>query len=111
MFPAPISKTLYGLLEAAYALRHDKIDRSAADHRRYEGFDWADACRSNDRFDGKAHALRAYRDDMRVVGEPVWMRTVIGIFGPLTSVETRRFDADDEAAGWEWIGGKPVDSG
>ena len=39
------------------------------------------------------------------------LRTVIGIFGPLTSVKTRCFDAGDEAAGWEWIGGKPVDSG
>ena len=50
-------------------------------------------------------------DRYAVVGGPVWMRTVIGIFGPLTSVKTRCFDAGDEAAGWEWIGGKPVDSG
>ena len=97
----------YGLLEAAY-LRHDKIDLLVR-ITRYEGFDWAVAF-DRTTIRGEAQALRHIRR-YAVVGGPVWMRTVIGIFGPLTSVKTRCFDAGDEAAGWEWIGGKPVDSG
>jgi len=97
----------YGLLEAAY-LRHDKIDLLVR-ITRYEGFDWAVAF-NRTTIRGKTQALRHIRR-YTVVGGPAWMRMMIGVFGPLTSVNTRCFDARAEAAAWEWIGGKPAEGG
>jgi hypothetical protein len=103
-FTAADLENAYGLLEGAYAV-HDKIDLLVRVSR-YEGFDWSSAF-TDTTIRGKTRALRHIRK-YAVVGGPGWLRTVIGIFGPLTSIETRYFDADEEAAAWEWIDARPV---
>ena len=94
----------YGLLEGAYAV-HEKIDLLVR-ITRYEGFDWG-AAFTDVTVRGKTQALRHIRK-YALVGGPGWLRTMVGIFGPLTSIETRYFDADEEAVAWEWVGGRPV---
>jgi hypothetical protein len=105
-FTAADLENAYGLLEGAYAV-HDRIDLLVRISR-YDGFDWG-AAFNEATIRGKTRALRHIRK-YAVVGGPAWMRTVIGIFGPLTSIETRYFDAEEEAAAWEWMGAKPVDA-
>ena len=39
-----------------------------------------------------------------VVGAKPWMRNLIELFGSFLSTEIRTFEADEEAAAWEWIG-------
>ena len=39
-----------------------------------------------------------------VVGAKPWMRNLIELFGSVLSTEIRTFEADEEAAAWEWIG-------
>ena len=91
----------YGLLEAAYA-QHEKIDLLVR-IRHYEGFDWG-AVFDESTVRGKAQALRHIRN-YAVVGGPTWMRAVLAVFGPLTSIRTRHFDMADESKAWVWIGG------
>jgi len=105
-FTAPDLENAYGLLEAAYE-QHDRIDLLVR-ITRYEGFDWS-AAFDESTIRGKTHALRHIRK-YAVVGGPAWMKIVLGVFGPLTPVKTRHFAAEDEAAAWQWIGGRPVES-
>ena len=105
-FTAADLENAYGLLEAAY-LALEKIDLLVR-ITHYDGFDWSAVfTRSTAR--GKTRALRHIRK-YAVVGGPGWMRAVIGIFGPLTSIRTKHFDTADESKAWEWIGGRPVGS-
>ena len=104
-FNAADLENAYGLLEAAYSMR-EKIDLLVR-ITHYEGFDWS-AAFTESTIRGKTHALRHLRK-YAVVGGPLWMRTVMGIFGPLTSIETRCFDAADEKSAWAWLGAHPVE--
>lgn len=97
----------YGLLDAAYE-GHDKIDvllRATG----YDGFDWS-ALFDPMTFKGKMKALHHIRR-YALVGGPAWMGPVVGLFAPLTSIETRHFADADEAKAWEWLGAKPSDAG
>jgi hypothetical protein len=100
------AENLFGLLEAAYAL-HPKIDVLARliDH---DGVDWANVADETLR-QGKAHAGDHVRR-CATVGEPRWISDVQGLFTPALPVELRHFAASDEAAAWEWLGGRPVES-
>lgn len=103
-FTAADLENAYGLLQGAYE-EHDKIDLLLL-ITRYEGFDWG-AAFDQSTIRGKTQALRHIRK-YAVVGGPAWMRIVLGIFGPLTPVQTHHFDAEEAA--WEWIGGRPADT-
>lgn len=103
-FTAADLENAYGLLEAAYA-EHQKVDLLVR-ITHYDGFDWG-AVFDETTIRGKAHALRHIRK-YAVVGGPAWMRAVLSVFGPLTSITTRHFDAASETKAWEWIGGKPA---
>lgn len=103
-FTAADLENAYGLLQGAYA-EHDKIDLLVR-MIRYDGFDWGSAF-TETTIRGKTQTLRHIRK-YAVVGGPGWMRIVIGVFGPLTSIETRHFNAEEEAEAWRWIGGNPV---
>jgi hypothetical protein len=103
-FTAADLQNAYGILEAAYT-DHEKIDLFVRVSY-YDGFDW-DVASSGATIRGKVNALRHIRK-YAVVGGPTWVRAIISIFAPLTSVKTKHFDAADEAAAWEWIGGHPV---
>ncbi len=104
-FTAADLENAYGLLEAAYMM-HEKIDVLVR-ITDYDGFDWSAVfTRSTAR--GKTRALGRIRK-YAVVGGPGWMRAVLTIFGPLTSIKTKHFDAADESRAWKWIGASPVD--
>lgn len=104
-FTAADLENAYGLLQAAYE-EHDKIDLLVR-IARYEGLDWG-AAFNEATIRGKTQALRHIRR-YAVVGGPAWMRIALGVFGPLTPMETKHFDMEDEADAWTWIGGRPVD--
>lgn len=38
-----------------------------------------------------------------VVGAPGWAKGMINFFGLVSSVDTKTFDLDDEAAAWAWV--------
>lgn len=97
-------ENIYGLLEAGYE-QHDKIDLLLR-ITRYEGFDWS-AAFDQSTLRAKTQALRHIRK-YAIVGGPVWMRFMLGVFGRFSPVTTRHFAVEDEA--WEWIGGRPVAS-
>lgn len=97
----------YGLLEAAYE-HHEKVDLLVR-IRDYEGFDWS-AVFDEATIRGKARALRRIRK-YAVIGGPAWMRPVMAVFGPLTSIKTRHFSAGREAEAWAWVGGAPMPPG
>ncbi|MGB3388376.1 MAG: STAS/SEC14 domain-containing protein [Pseudaminobacter sp.] len=103
-FTAADLENAYGLLQGAYA-EHEKIDLLVR-ITHYDGFDWGSAF-TEATIRGKTEALRHIRK-YAVVGGPGWMRVMIGIFGPLTSIETRYFDLSDEAEAWQWVGGEPA---
>jgi hypothetical protein len=104
-FSAADLENAYGLLEGAYIV-HEKIDLLVR-VTHYEGFDWSSAF-TETTIRGKTQALQHIRK-YALVGGPGWLRTMMGIFGPLfSSIETRHFDMADEAAAWEWVGGRPV---
>lgn len=95
----------YGLLDAAYE-GHDKIDillRASG----YDGFDWS-ALLDLTTYKGKMKALHHIRR-YALVGGPVWMGPIVELFAPLASIETKHFDAADEAKAWEWLGAEPVE--
>lgn len=91
----------YGLLEAAYA-KYPEID-VLVKISDYEGFDWE--ALGGGTLKGKAQALKHVRR-YAVVGGPPWMKTVLNLFGPFTSVESKHFDDEQEA--WKWLGAAPV---
>jgi len=43
-------------------------------------------------------------DRYAVIGPKPWMRNLLELFYPWTSVKLRVFDKDEEAAAWEWVG-------
>jgi hypothetical protein len=43
-------------------------------------------------------------DKYAVIGPKPWMRNLMELFYPLTSIKLRVFDKDEEAAAWEWVG-------
>jgi len=43
-----------------------------------------------------------------VVGAKPWMRNLMELVYPLTSVKLRVFDKDEEAAAWDWVGAQQV---
>jgi len=47
-------------------------------------------------------------DRYAVVGGPGWLKTLLATLSPMLKGELRHFDADDEAAAWEWLGASPV---
>lgn len=104
-FTAADLENAYGLLDAAYSL-HDSVDLLVR-ITRYDGFDWSvmfDEATIGNKIKALSHVHR-----YAVVGGPGWMHAAIGIFAPLTSIETRHFVIADEAAAWAWIGANPVD--
>jgi hypothetical protein len=38
-----------------------------------------------------------------VVGAPAWAKAMINLFAPLSPVEAKTFDLDDEEQAWAWI--------
>ncbi len=101
-FSANDLENAYGLLEAAYA-EHEKVDLLLR-ITQYDGFDWS-AIFAKSTIRGKAQALRHIRK-YAVVGGPAWMRPMIAVVRPLTSVTTRHFASAHEASAWEWLGAK-----
>ena len=43
-------------------------------------------------------------DKYAVIGPKPWMRNLLELFYPLTSVKLRVFDKDEEAEAWDWFG-------
>jgi hypothetical protein len=43
-------------------------------------------------------------DKYAVIGPKPWMRNLMELFYPLTSIKLRVFDKDEEAGAWEWVG-------
>ena len=90
----------FGLLEAAY------VDHPAVDLlvrlSGYDGFDW-DGVFTASTLRGKRNALRHVRRSA-VIGGPAWISTALGLFSPLMSMESRHFDAAEEASAWKWLG-------
>lgn len=43
-------------------------------------------------------------DKYAVVGAKPWMRNLLELISPITSVKIMVFDTDEEAAAWEWVG-------
>jgi len=43
-------------------------------------------------------------DKYAVIGPKPWMRNLMELFYPLTSIKLRVFDSGEEAAAWEWVG-------
>jgi hypothetical protein len=50
------------------------------------------------------HRLERYA----LVGGPAWLRTMLNTMAPMFKAEIRHFEAEDEAAAWEWLGAHPV---
>lgn len=44
------------------------------------------------------------------VGGPAWWGVAFRVLNPLLRVTLRRFDAEDEAAAWDWIGAQPAEA-
>ncbi len=45
-----------------------------------------------------------------VVGAPAWARAMINVFSPLSPVEAKTFDLEEEEEAWAWIGGSRTDA-
>jgi len=43
-------------------------------------------------------------DKYAVIGPKPWMRNLLELFYPMTSVKLRVFDKEEEAGAWEWVG-------
>ena len=99
------AENLFGLLEAAYAM-HPRIDVLVrlTDHG---SVDWANISEDTLR-QGADHALE-HVVRCAAIGEPDWASHAEGFFAAPPSFEIRRFDSDDEAAAWQWLGARPAD--
>lgn len=42
-----------------------------------------------------------------LVGGPSWLRSWIGLVGPMFTMEVRHFPADEEELAWAWLGAHP----
>ena len=98
-------ENVYGLLQAAYA-NHEKVDLLVR-LSGYDGFDWR-AVFTASTLRGERQALRHIRK-YALVAAPGWMRIMLSTFSPLTSIESRNFEAAEEDAAWAWLGARPVD--
>jgi len=88
-----------GVLQPAFAARAT-VDILIV-MRNYQGLDlgaaldpkalWAQASAA-------AHVRR-----YAVVGAPDWAETMINLLSPVSPVEARTFDLEDEAAAWAWV--------
>ncbi|NMG41863.1 hypothetical protein GRZ55_21765 [Chelativorans sp. ZYF759] len=69
--------------------------------KRYEGIE-AGAI-----FDRKALSAQARSasqvDKYAVVGAPDWAEAMINFFSPISPVQARTFDLEDEQAAWTWV--------
>jgi len=92
----------FGLLEAA-SLEHPELDLLLR-LTGYDGFDW-DGVFSTSTLRGKRTALRHVRR-CALVGGPAWISTALGLFGPMTSMESRHFGEAEEVSAWEWLGAR-----
>ena len=97
----------FGLIEAAH------VDHSAIDLllrlSGYDGVAWDSVFPVSD-LRGKGNALRKIRR-CAIVGGPAWIPTGLGLFGPLGSMESRHFDAGDDASAWKWLDASPAGDG
>ncbi len=94
----------FGLLEAA-SLEHPELDLLLR-LTGYDGFDW-DGVLSASTLRGKRTAHRHVRR-CALVGGPAWISATLGLFGPMTSMESRHFEEAEEASAWEWLGARPT---
>ena len=94
-------ENLFGLMEAAYALypRIDVLVRLVD----YDGVDWAHIADETLK-QGAVHALD-HVGRCATIGEPDWTRDARHV---LPTIEFRHFEADEEAAAWQWLGAQPI---
>ena len=99
------AENLYGLLEAAYALRQqiDVLVRLIE----FEGARWSEISPQTLE-QGRAGALRHVRRCASVGGADWTAR--LGADMP-EGAEMRHFPADDEAGAWQWLGAEPREAG
>lgn len=85
--------------------RFDKIDMLIT----MPGYDGAELGAMFDK-EGLGAMVRANKHVHRyaVVGAPAWAKAMITLFDPLTPVETKAFDGDEESEAWTWVGGSRV---
>lgn len=43
-----------------------------------------------------------------VVGGPDWIKNIIALMNPITTIDMRHFDAEEEEAAWAWVGAEKV---
>jgi hypothetical protein len=96
-------ENLYGLLEGAYAL-HERID-VLVHFTNYEGIDWNEVSADTKR-EGQDHASQRVRR-CASIGGPDWVSYFRGFFAPSIDVELKRFEEDEAAEAWAWIGAQP----
>lgn len=58
----------------------------------------------------KTDAL-AHIERYAVVGAPAWMQSASGLVAPLLKIKVHFFEAEDEAAAWDWVGTAPASGG
>ena len=96
---APDVEWMAGVLEAAFEA-HETVDILIV-MRDYQGLDIGAA------FDPKALRAQAraaaHVGRYAVVGAPDWAETMIDLFSPVSPVEAKTFDLEDEAAAWAWV--------
>lgn len=72
--------------------------------KRYQGID-AGAVFSSEALSAQASANRHVRR-YAVVGAPGWAEAMINLFSPLTPVDARTFEVEEELAAWQWVGSR-----
>ncbi|MCV3208961.1 STAS/SEC14 domain-containing protein [Mesorhizobium sp. YC-39] len=98
------AENLFGLLEAAYAL-HNRIDVLVrlVDH---DGVDWRNL--SDETIEQGTASAVAHIGRCAAVGEPNWIPGAQAILPDSVPIEFRHFEAEDEAAAWEWLVASPI---
>lgn len=96
---APDVEWMAGVLQAAFEAQ-ETVDILIV-MRDYQGLDIRAA------FDPKALRAQAraasHVGKYAVVGAPDWAETMINLFSPVSPVEARTFDLEDEATAWDWV--------
>lgn len=87
--------------------RFDKVDILLT----MPGYDGAELGAVFDK-EGLSATLRSSAHVRRyaVVGAPGWAKAMINLFSPVSPVEAKTFELEDEAAAWAWIGGSRADA-
>jgi hypothetical protein len=98
------AENLFGLMEAAYLL-HPRLDVLVrlVDH---DGVDWAEVSRETLE-QGTAHALE-HIARCATIGKHDWTSVAKRLLPSSATTEFRHFDAEDEAAAWQWLEAEPV---